>query len=395
MFQILVAILIGVNFAPLILPQLDMWHAQGFWVQAGILLLFSWSFFEKGSRVTINKPLGLLILYIGIATLCYCFVSQTHQKYDTLHFFPYFNFLCLIVLYQMIVSHINKAQIEKILEYMRWALVVTCFICVLQFFGYAQFFEFLQKDHAQFNNMVTGFIGNGTHLSGFLAMCVPLLFLKWRRENLFILILIILILTQAGTSKNDPSASGFTILIFISYYYLYFKNRKAFWWATLIGFISVSVLFCVFREMNWFIKFVTPTGRMKVWEFYHPLFKKFALLGSGLGTVNKIFKLFDGHPMSVIPGTRHLHLEYYHFALEIGIIGLVLILNVVKEFFSGSRKDNTILVLQTIVLGFLLSCFFNFPAHLWLPSTYAMFCYAGIYAIKNKELNQDGYFDEG
>ncbi|MBU2062702.1 MAG: hypothetical protein KKH44_12755, partial [Bacteroidetes bacterium] len=70
----------------------------------------------------------------------------------------------------------------------------------------------------------------------------------------------------------------------------------------------------------------------------------------------------------------------------IGIIGLVLIFNVIKEFFDFKKEDNTVLILQAIVLGFLISCLFNFPAHLWLPSTYAMFAYASLNAIKNEEL---------
>uniref|UniRef100_A0A6M3KGP4 Putative O-antigen ligase n=1 Tax=viral metagenome TaxID=1070528 RepID=A0A6M3KGP4_9ZZZZ len=266
-------------------------------------------------------------------------------------------------------------------------------MCVLQFFDIAQFFQFINSSDPQFprywNNLVTGFIGNGTHLSGFLGMCVPLLFLRWKRENLFILILILLILTQTGTNKNDPSASGFAIIICISYYYLYFKNRKAFWWSTLAGLISVSVLFCVLKETTWFIKFIRPTGRMEIWSYYWPLFKKYTITGTGLGTVNQIFKQGIG-----APNTRHLHLEYYHFALETGIIGLVLIGNLFKEFFSVKDSGNTTIVLKAIILGFLLNCLFNFPAHLWLPSVYALFAYAGVYTIENERILKYGYFDE-
>lgn len=366
-----------------------MWHAQGFWVQAGILLLFTGSFFQKGNKVVVgNKPLGALHIWVGAQTLYFCFMSQVASKYDTSHFFPYFNFVCLLLLYKFIVEYLNKEMIERILEYMRWLLIVTCFLCTLQYFGLSQFFDFIRKDHPsffeQFNNLVTGFIGNGTHLSGFLATCVPILFLKWRRENFLIIILIFLILTQAGTNKYDPSASGFCVLILISYFYLYFKNRKAFWWAGLVGFISVITLFCIFSETAWFGKFLRPTGRMLLWSYYLPLFKRFAITGTGLGTINEVFKAIGSRGEALGLNARHLHLEYYHFALELGLIGLVLILNLIKEFFNGENEDTT-LVLKTIVLGFLISCLFNFPAHLWLPSTYAMFAYASVYAIKNEE----------
>jgi len=393
MFWIFAAIMCGVNIAPLFFPQLDSWHAQGFWVQTGILVLFSWSFFENGNKVFLkNKPLGLLTLWVGLQTAYFCFLAQSIQKYDTSHFLPYFNFLCLLIMYQMVISHLDKKKIEKILEYMRWMLIGTCFVCVLQFFGLSQVFELAKTNYLQLsqfnNNLVVGFSGNGTHLSGFLASCIPLLFLKRSRENVLILILLLLILTQTGTSKNDPSASGFIVALCIGYYYLYFKNRKTFWVVFLFSIFTFCVLFVIFNNNPMFVKFISLGGRLDIWKFYYPLFRIYSMAGTGLGTVNRIFlnvKDVTNFATS-IPKARHLHLEYYHFVLELGIIGLILILNLIKNFFSFRNNGNIVFVLKAMVIGFLVSSLFNFPAHLWLPSTYAMFAYASLNAIKNEEL---------
>ena len=380
MFWLFVITICGVNLAPLMLPQLDMWHAQGLWVQTGILALFGWSFFESSDIKVVNKPLGMLFCWIGLSTLFFCFVGQANNRYDTAHFFPFFNFLCMILLYTLTVRYLDDTKIEKILKYMRTMFIGTLFLCVLQYFGLSQFFDFLHKEEADFglfrNNLVTGFIGNGTHLSGFLASCIPLLFLKWKRINWLYLGLTLLVLTQSGTSKNDPSISGFIVFICVVAFYLYHERRKAFWWCTVIGLTVGSCLILTFGESKEFLQLITPHGRIVIWKHYWQIFKILPLTGSGLGAVNLLYKEI------VAFNARHLHLEYFHFLFELGIIGLGLILYVIKDFFRTKIHNKTELVLQCMVLGFCVSCCFNFPAHLWLPATYAMFAYACVHALK-------------
>ena len=103
------------------------------------------------------------------------------------------------------------------------------------------------------------------------------------------------------------------------------------------------------------------------------------LTGSGLGTVQQAFRRIELR-------ADHLHMEYFWVVFEIGIIGIILVINLIKEFFSIKAENKTELTLKAVVLGFLVSCCFNFPAHLWLPATWAMACYSMFYTIKNEEL---------
>jgi len=371
MFYLISILIIGTSFAPFIFHRLDIWHSQGMWVQICLCVAFSWSFFEKKREIKCpNIPMGLLHLWVGLFTGYICYVSQVNGKYNIDNFLPYFNFLCLLIFYNLIVQHLNSKQIEKILEMFRYVIIGTMILCVLQYFNLGQFFKMFSPENANYNNNpIVGMIGNGTHLSGFLASTVPLFLWKARKEDWLALALMGLILTQTGSSLGDPAVSGF-IVAFVVVCYFY---RKI--WLVPIGAMAVIGL-CVFKDL----KILSDNGRFAIWKTYLDLFKQMPLTGTGLGTVNNIYK------HTPTPNARHLHMEFFQYTFELGLIGIVLIANVVKGFFSNNTDDKISLVLKGCVLGFLVSCCFNYPAHLWLPSTFALFCYASLYAIKNEEI---------
>jgi len=93
MYYILTFLICGISFAPLIIKKPDIWHAQGIFVQACLLVAFSWSFFENKNKVLVkNYPLGILNLWIGGHIAYICWLGQKIGIYDVKHFFPYFNF---------------------------------------------------------------------------------------------------------------------------------------------------------------------------------------------------------------------------------------------------------------------------------------------------------------
>lgn len=379
MLYIISALLLGINTACFLFPKIDMWHAQGIWSQALILLLFSYSFFSRPKFIEPkNTPLMLLNLWIGGQTMFICALSQHYNKYDITHFFPYFNFLCILILYKIIVQYLNISDIEKIIKLLRYSVIVTLLVCVLQFFDISQFFSLIHDIkigdiNPFYNNLVTGFIGNGTHLSGFLATMIPLFLWKRTREDWLCLILMaIILLTLTGTTKGDVSASGIITAIVIALYFTWKKSRKYF-------FVLLSV--CILGSIGMFLhdhNIVNNNGRFLLWSYYLGLLKKCAVTGYGLGTVNAIYT----HTPS--PDTRHLHLEYLHFLFETGIIGLAAIAYFIKDFLSIKTNSDMELLNKSMFIGFLVSCLFNYPAHLWLPATYACFNYAALKAIKER-----------
>ena len=365
MFILFCILIIGIHLSPILFRSLDIWHAQGVWVQGMIAILLAWSFFEKPKYlIKKNIPLGLLFLWMSVNTGVICYLGQVNGYYDTAHFFPYFNFLCLLLLYRLITSHITFKQIEKILYILKYTVIFTLFVSTLQVFNLSQFFRIIDPTHSHHNNIVTGMLGNGTHLSGFLGMCAPLFFYKMKRIDKLSLVLLGLILLHTGTTIGDPSISGFIIVPLLFLYY--YKDKFHVIWPIL----AMGLFIALWVYPNIPEQFFSFQGRPPLWKAYWPVYKLLPVTGAGLGTVGMVRKY-------VFPTATHLHLEYFEIALDLGLIGLVLVFNCIYEFLRTTAKDKLQLTLKTIVIGFLLSCSFNFPAHLWLPSTYAMIAYAG------------------
>ena len=379
MFYILSFLIVGISFSPLVLQKPDVWHCQGIFAQTVIMIAFAWSFVETSKVKTIkNYPLFFLILWTGLQTAYICWQSQIKGSYDVKHFLPYFNFICLLVFYQLVVQYLNRTHIEKILTFMKYVVIVTLFMCVLQKFGLAQFFEILKDNFGRkereiawmLNNPVSGFLANGTHLSGFLASTVPILLWKGKREDLLALILLALVLMDCGTTIGMPSIAGPLVFLCVCVYW--FKNK----WLT--GLAVVCLIGSVIGHFSG-VSFFSATGRLGIWEYYWNVFSKMFITGLGLGTVNILY------PHSPFPGARHVHLEYLQYGVEIGVIGLICILGMVNQFFHMVARDKTELCLKACILGFLVTGFLNYPSKLWLVSTWACFWYASLFAIRNEE----------
>ena len=376
MFHIIAAALLGMNLAPFVFMNLNIWHAQGFWVQACIGIMFSWSFIEKPKRIPKrNMPLGLLHLWVAASVAFICFQGQVVGRYDIIHFFPYFNFLCLLIFYKFIVQYLTIKHIEWILTGLKYAVIFNLLLCVLQKFGFSQVFSLISTHHTH-NNMVTGVLGNGTHLSGFLGSCVPLFFWKMKREDILSLVLLSLVLLFTGTTIGDPSISGF--IIGIALFFFFYKNK-----IYLVSLLGILLICCFILAYPYIPKiFFSLQGRIEIWSNYIDIIKTYFVSGIGLGgySVIRTIMLQKSIYTNTVQAT-HLHLEYLEFLLELGLIGIILIVNVIKSFLQDKAETRTQLVLKSMGIGFLISCCFNFPAHLWLPSTIAMFAYAS-YQIK-------------
>ena len=349
-----------------------MWHAQGFWVQMMIMICFSWTFFEKPRYKLVNNlPLGLINLYVGLHVGYFVFVAGMARKYDTAHFFPYFNLICLLILYHIIIQYINKKQIVQILNILRYVIITTLIVTTLQIFRLTEFMEMLYDGDKFANNPAVGFLGNGTHLSGFLASCTPLFFWKFKREDIFALFLTLLILTYTGTASNDPAISGFIIFTLLWIYY--FKKN----FHIIVPTMLLLPMFGYIAYRNMPPVFWNTSGRLPLWSNWIKVFMLKPWTGIGLGGINLAY-------MSKGLKVRHLHLEFFHYLVELGLPILILIVNLVKQIFGLKAENRLELTLKALVIGFLISCCFNFPSHLWLPSTWAMFFYAAFYALKRR-----------
>ncbi len=372
MFYIIFILIVGSSCSSLLFKNyLNVWQSQGFWCQASIMVAFSWSFFENVKyKKPKNIPLGLIHLWVGIFVLYIQFFTQAQGAIEVKKFLSYFNFLCLLIMYNVIVQHLNRKDIEKILVGMKYVTLLTLGICVLQYVGLSQFFSIREgTTHAE-NNLVSGFLGNGTLLSGLLGFSTPLFLWKRTREDILGLILLILVLCTTGTTMKDPSATGFVVAIVIWLYYVK-KNRYLF-----IGSICVLIGLAI-AGFTWNQgSFFNSSGRLGYWRVYWKLFPQMPVTGMGPGGIGTIYL------KTAVPRARHLHMEYFNFAFELGILGFFLILNLIVDFLKKRPKDSIEWTLKAIVIGFLVSCLMNDMAHLWIPTTWVMFSYAAFMALK-------------
>ena len=350
--------------------QVDLWHSTGQFIQISILILFCYSFFEKPRNVQIlNKPLGSFVCWAGLITAYgWITVFATTQHYPVKIFLPFFNLLCLVWLYKLIVGYLDSASIEKILKWLKYSVILLLLYCVLQYLKLDEFF----KGNNNTGDQLVGTIGNPMHLAGLLGLLQPLFFKK-SRENILCLILLWLLILITGSATG--LVTGLAVLLF----WLFFKRRKL-----AIGVLAVSVVSLIVLYLTNH-SFFCNSDRFRVWGLVWKAVKEKFITGFGLGTygISKIGDTGSAH-------WQHVHNEYLQLIFELGIIGLVLVLWCIFNYFKTfkSIKNDLTIRLASIFFGFCLLSGVMFTGHLWVTSVFAMMSYAGIYAIKNEELNK-------
>ncbi len=354
-------------FGSFFFKSVDIWHGQGQLVQVGILILFAYSFFERPKYVQpLNRPIGAFMGWAGLVT-SYWWITlfAKTQRYPLKLFMPFFNLLCLVWLYKIIVEYSTKNCIEKILKCLKYAITLILVYCVVQYLKVDEFHKGIAG--LKINHLV-GIMGNSGHLAGLLAITQPLFFDK-TRENILSLILLWLIILVVG------SASSLLVGLCVVLFWLFFKKRYVWFWSGVVTSVTLfTFIFIKFRD------FFANNQRFEVWGKAFELLKGRIITGFGLGYFDALNIKLDG-----MNKYNHLHNDWYQVVFELGLVGLVLALWIVWDYFDKFRKNKTDLTIKLagIFLGFCILCFFSFPAHLWVMSVLALFTYAGIYAINN------------
>ena len=345
---------------------LNIVASQGVFFHMGVVSLFSYSLFAGGGKEPKNLPLGLLFLWVSLSAFFFVYTALVSNMYDVKHFFIWFNFLSAMIFYKLTTQYYSPKFFDICKSVIQYGVIFNLLLGVLQYFNCGQYFQLLWPKDPDLNGNFVGMVGNGTHLSGFFSMCSPLFFTK-KRQDILTLLLIFLSLFFTGTTKGDPAQTGFIVLASCGLYWSFFKNRKVFYILT--GFLTLLFLSAFFLPKDILHQILSLKGRLGVWIYYWEICKQNFITGIGLGSVQLV------SPRSPYPMAYHLHIEYYHFLTELGIIGLALIVNMIIHFMNTKATENSF-PFKVMVVGFLVSCLFNYPAHVWLCSIYALFAYA-------------------
>jgi O-antigen ligase len=377
MAYLILALIVGLPFSPLLFHKLDIWHAIGFYAQIVIWFGFGMLLFGAAKQRFINNiPLFLLFCYAGISTAIVCHAHMEAGKYNTATFLVFFNFITILLLYYLLTYYLRKSEVCRVISALQYIVIFNALYCTLQLYGLAQFTQLkfpMSLTSGQPHSQVIGFVGNGTYLSAFIGMMFPLLFINTSRRNILAAILCVLLLTQCGEVAGDPAVVGFGIL-FVYSIVAAFKKPKFLFFTALVVAIA---LFLLFRNHNFF----GVNGRTEVWKnAFEYIQYHFPMTGSGLGAMNLIAAKYQEQ----FGLWRHLHQEFLQVVLELGIIGLILTLNVIFEFFKTRSLSNTEFCLKLSFLGFLLSCCLLSSSHQWFMTVYATVIYS-LFKVINED----------
>ena len=262
-------------------------------------------------------------------------------------------------------------------------LVVSLFYCVIQAFKLDQFFHTFDGLYLSWLNhpAVAGFVGNPTHLSAYLGMLLPVLFMLRKPLNwLSIILLFIIILFFTNFGSHTVPITGIVVSVGTLLYYLFKTQRKLCIVISVCLAIGIGTAFFLGGD-RYRKDLPSFQGRVTWWTTYSYMMKDTFITGKGLGTIRKIA------PITKFPEVQHLHCEPFQFLFEIGLIGLLAIVFCLWEFFHIKvQESKEVIILKAVFIGFLLQSLTLYPAHLWVMSSIAMFVYSGIFCIKNEEI---------
>ena len=82
MFYLILITILGINIAPFFTADKIwfFWNAQGLWAQVGILLCFSFTFFEKAKFERSTEHSVGIIAFMGRVINCCCLFSYTGRR---------------------------------------------------------------------------------------------------------------------------------------------------------------------------------------------------------------------------------------------------------------------------------------------------------------------------
>lgn len=367
MNKFIIGIFCLLPFAHFLLRGVDIWHAQGYFLQISILLLYCLKLSKR------SKPLACLLAWSGLLTTFIFYSIQAESKqYAITLFLPFFNLLCGIILFDCVVNLLKRDFFFKYLKYFSIPVILIAIYAILQKFKLDQFYNGLANGPDE----IVGTIGNPMHLAHYLAICLPVFFLLEKKLcKLGILFTLLTILLT-------KSASGLTIALIIVVlgqgFLRIFTTREICLAAglfSLIGILEYKSIITVWDNCT------SSSGRVEIWQKFAPIFQKKPITGWGLGTVNSFAK------QAQFSGWRHLHNEYYHYALELGLVGLGIILWGIVDYmnrFIKGVKDNVSVSMALMFAAFCLTALFGYPSHLWVISGLAILAYSYQYLeVKN------------
>lgn len=314
-------------------------------------------YFVHGGRYTYrNKWLALLSawLFFGIFTnflLPFCLewygrgrILNTVCLEQTI-----FVILGLFVTF-IALSYFDKEDYIRIAKALCLSASLVASWSILQFIGFDPFGKIAVYRCA---NVVSACLDNPNIVGNYLVLCLPLFFIF--TEKKYLLGLLITVVGIGVTRSNFAISLGlFSILLFC---FQYFRRSK--WIILFLSTLTMAGMWAIYALDLLKLKAVAGplSGRWDCWMIALQHLKDNPLFGQGLG----VWKTW----MPKIDTTYwlYVHNDWLEKAIEIGIIGVVLIwlviINTLRNFNFNEYKVNYSYL--SMFISFLVMMFFSFP----------------------------------
>ena len=206
-----------------------------------------------------------------------------------------------------------------------------------------------QKKEAHLG-FVTGTYLNRNHLAGLLELClgvhVGYWLLAFRKGNLRAVLGwgVLLVISLTAFLKTGSRAGVASWILSLSFFSLFLwkkpaKSSSLFFLALI--FLGLFALFAGWGTLTLRFMDRAEEGRFWVWRDALGILQRHPLLGSGLGTFEWVFPLFQSGKL--LMGWAHAHNDYLELATELGIPAfLVFFVSFLSLWIDGVRRLGTL-----------------------------------------------------
>ncbi len=297
-------------------------------------------------KTPLDKPIWSFAL---LAIFSFIFSIYKHDS-----FFALLKLFGYIGIYYLIVNEFNLFMKKSLL------FVILCFATCLSFYGFLQYFGFLDNSWWGLPNCLSATYVNHNHFSGYLEMLIPIIivvFLSYglchKNYKLLIMILLGLALTIMSAAYILAQSRGGWIslgsalfimnIILLKKKFLFSKNLMLYIFSVVIilslAYISKSKVSKRIENLTQEISGETSIEkRIAIWKGSINMIQNNALRGTGIGTFVWGFTRYRPITLHSIR-VHYAYNEYLHMAAEMGLLApLIMLWGLIVVIITGYRS---------------------------------------------------------
>lgn len=285
----------------------------------------------------------------------------------------------LLFVFYFIFRNIGKNKLPYLLYALLASSLIQCLYAQLQLWG------IFNSRHAMFN--ITGSFFNPAPYAGFLSVVLPIaillylsrhhiscpFFKKWRIGNIaFITMLFILILLPSTKSRAAWFASFIATSVILWCTFWKHKQKNIFRQYRFLFFTMILIVMIIGAFGMYHLKKDSANGRLFIWRVSTQMIRENLLFGSGVDSFQQRYMLYQAyffklHPehstMELSDNVSYVYDEPYKVLIELGIIGLILVVCIaICAFLSFGETNISYRIAQAALLSLFVFGLFSYPS---------------------------------